>query len=167
MFVRDQNIKEMSWIHHQTLFRSNQNVTLGVHSQLNFGLVNLNIVLTIFLIEADLSLVPLLALQSFVDFLYQALVCLCSMQEAAGTRLLHHFCPNKAGQLTKPIRAVHDGVAVPTLSVSQEEVTVCKGKSEEFLGRATVWPWLIEKQATLCGSLIAEQFEKKLWKTIS
>lgn len=106
-----------------------KSVCLGVH---------LNI-LTIFPIEADLSLVLLLALQSLVHLLDYTLAGLSSVEEAAGARFLHYLCPNKAGQLTKPVRAVHDGVAVTTLSVSQEEVTVCKAK-EEVGGRATVRP---------------------------
>lgn len=79
---------------------------------------------TIFPIEADFSLVLLLALQSFVHLLDHTLIGLSSMEEAAGTSFLHHLGPNKAGQLTEPVGAVHDGVAIPTLSVSQEEVTV-------------------------------------------
>lgn len=86
---------------------------------------HLNIFLTIFPIEADFSLVLLLALQSFVHLLDYTLVGLGSMEEVTGTRFLHHLAPNKASQLTKPVRAVHDGVAITTLSISQQEVTVC------------------------------------------
>lgn len=96
--------------------------------------------LTILPIEAHLPLVLLLALQSFVHLLDYALIGLGSVEESAGTSFLHHLAPNKAGQLTKPIRAVHNGVAITTPSISQEEVAVCKGnkKKEEVGGMATV-----------------------------
>lgn len=84
-------------------------------------------ILTVFAVEADLSLVLLLALQGFVHLLDHALVGLGSVQEAAGAGFLHHLRPNEAGQLTKAVGAVHDGVAVTTLSAPQQEVTVCKG----------------------------------------
>lgn len=84
-------------------------------------------ILTIFPVEADFSLVLLLALQSFVHLLDHTLVGLGSMEEAAGASFLHHLGPDEACQLTKPIRAVHDGVTMTTLRVSQQEVTVCKG----------------------------------------
>lgn len=77
------------------------------------------VILTIFPVEADLSLVLLLALQSFICLLDYTFIGLGSMEEAAGTSLLHHLSPNKAGQLTKPVRAVHDGVAITTQSISQ------------------------------------------------
>lgn len=77
------------------------------------------VMLTIFLIKADLSLVLLLAFQSFVHLLDNILNGLRSMKEAAGAVFLHHLSPNKTGQLTKSIRAVDDGVAMTTLSVSQ------------------------------------------------
>lgn len=80
--------------------------------------------LTVFSIEADLPLVLLLALQGFVHLLDHILTGLIPMEEVACAHLLHHLCPHKAGQLTEPIWAVHDGVTVMTLSVSQEEITV-------------------------------------------
>lgn len=58
---------------------------------------------TIFPVEADLSMVLLLALQSFVHLLDDALAGFGPMEEAAGAHLLHHLCPYKAGQLTKAI----------------------------------------------------------------
>ena len=76
-------------------------------------------ILTVFPIEVDLSLVLLLALQSFVYLLDHALNGLCSMEKAAGASFLHHLGPNKSGQLTKPVRAVHDGVTMATLSIPQ------------------------------------------------
>lgn len=88
--------------------------------------------LTTLPIEAHLPLVLLLALQSFVHLLDYTLMGLGSVEEAAGTSFLHHLAPNKAGQLTKPIRAVHNGVAITTLSISQEEVTVCKGNKRSW-----------------------------------
>lgn len=100
--------------------------------QLNFWVVHMNMILTILPIEAHLSLVLLLALQSFVHLLDYTLIGLGSMEEAAGTSFLHHLGPNKAGQLTKPVRAVHDGVAIATLGVSQQEVTVCKGHKRSW-----------------------------------
>lgn len=84
-------------------------------------------VLTIFPIEAHFPLVLLLALQGFVHLLDYTLAGFRSVEEAAGTGFLHHLIPNEAGQLTKPVWAVHDGVAVTTLSITQEEVTVCEG----------------------------------------
>lgn len=74
--------------------------------------------LTILSVEADLSLVFLLALQGFVNLLDHSFTSLSSIEEAAGASFLHHLGPNKARQLTKPIRAVHDGVAMATLSIS-------------------------------------------------
>lgn len=83
-------------------------------------------ILTVFPVEADFSLVLLLALQSLVHLLDHAFVGLDSVEEAAGASLLHHLGANEAGQLTEAVRAVHDGVATATLSISQQEVTVCK-----------------------------------------
>lgn len=80
---------------------------------------HVNKMLTIFLIKADFSLVLLLAFQSFVYLLDQTFTGLCSVEEAAGTGFLHHLSPSKAGQLAKTIRAVHNGVAIATLSISQ------------------------------------------------
>lgn len=90
--------------------------------------------LTVFPVEADLSLVLLLALQSFVHLLDDALAGLVPMEEATGAHLLHHLCPHKAGQLTKPVWTVNDGVAVMTLSISQKEITVCRSGGERGLG---------------------------------
>lgn len=95
------------------------------------GLQVVTVILTVFPIEADLSLVLLLALQGFVHLLEQALVGLGAVQEAAGAGFLHHLRPNEAGQLTKAVGAVHDGVAVTTLSAPQQEVTVCVAMREE------------------------------------
>ncbi|TNN52776.1 hypothetical protein EYF80_037009 [Liparis tanakae] len=86
--------------------------------------------LTIFPVEADFSLVLLLALQGLVQLLDDALVGLRSVEEAAGAGLLHHFGPREAGQLTKPIGAVHDGIAVATLSIPQKEVAICKRETQ-------------------------------------
>lgn len=61
------------------------------------------ITLTIFLIKADLSLVLHLSLQSFIHLPDYPLVGLGPMEEVAGAHFLHHLCPNKAGQLAKPI----------------------------------------------------------------
>lgn len=82
-------------------------------------------VLTVFPVEADLPLVLLLTLQSFVHLLDDALAGLVPVEEAAGARPLHHLGPHKAGQLTEAVRTVDDGVAVTALSVSQKEITVC------------------------------------------
>lgn len=78
-----------------------------------------NRIFTIFPIKADFSLVLLLALQSFVYLLNQTFTGLCSMEEAAGARFLHHLGPSETSQLAKSIRTVHNGVAVATLSISQ------------------------------------------------
>lgn len=86
------------------------------------------ILFTIFPIETDFSLVLLLSLQSLVYSLGHALTGLGPMEKVAGTGFLHHLSPNKAGQLAKPIRAVHNRVAIATLSISQQEVTVCTEK---------------------------------------
>lgn len=59
--------------------------------------------LTIFPVEADLSLVLLLALQGFVHLLDDALAGLVPVEEATGAHLLHRLRPRKAGQLAKPI----------------------------------------------------------------
>lgn len=75
-------------------------------------------ILTTFPIKADFSLVFLLILQSFVYLLDHIFIGLGPMEETAGTRFLHHLSPNKPSQLTKSIRAVHDGVAIATLSIS-------------------------------------------------
>lgn len=60
-------------------------------------------VLTVFPVEADLPLVLLLTLQSFVHLLDDTLAGLVPVEEAAGARPLHHLCPHKAGQLTEAI----------------------------------------------------------------
>lgn len=86
--------------------------------------------LTVFPVEADLSLVLLLALQGLVHLLDDALAGLVPVEEATGAHLLHHLRPHKAGQLAEAVRAVDDGVAVVTLSVSQEEITVCRSGGE-------------------------------------
>lgn len=82
-------------------------------------------VLTVLPVEADLPLVLLLTLQSFVQLLDDNLTGLVPMEEGAGAHPLHHLGPHKAGQLTEAIRTVDDGVAVAALSVSQKEITVC------------------------------------------
>lgn len=74
--------------------------------------------LTVFPVEAHLPLVLLLALQGFVHLLDQALVGFGSMQEATGAGLLHHLRPDEAGQLTKAVRAVDDGVSMAILGAS-------------------------------------------------
>lgn len=102
-----------------------QKTLFGSHYPADHQVVT--VILTVFPIEADLALVLLLALQGFVHLLDQALAGLGTMQEAAGAGFLHHLRPNEAGQLAKAVRAVHDGVAVTTLSAPQQEVTVCKG----------------------------------------
>ncbi len=79
----------------------------------------MNTVFTIFPVEADFFLVLLLALQSLVHLLDCALAGLGSMEEAAGTSFLHHLSANKASELTKPIREVHNGIAITTLSIPQ------------------------------------------------
>lgn len=98
--------------------------------------------LTVFAVEADLSLVLLLALQGLVHLLDDALAGLVPVQEAAGAHLLHHLRPHEAGQLAEAVRAVDDGVAVVNLSVPQEEVTVCRSRG----GRER------EREATESGS---------------
>lgn len=87
-------------------------------------------VLTVFPVEADLPLVLLLTLQSFVQLLDDNLTGLVPMEEGAGAHPLHHLGPHKAGQLTEAIRAVDDGVAIAALSVSQKEITVCERERE-------------------------------------
>lgn len=59
--------------------------------------------LTVFAVEADLSLVLLLALQGLVHLLDDALTGLVPVQEAAGAHLLHHLRPHEAGQLAEAV----------------------------------------------------------------
>lgn len=59
--------------------------------------------LTILPVEANLSLVLLLAFQSFVDLLDHTVAGFGSMKEAAGAGFLHHLCSNKACQFTEAI----------------------------------------------------------------
>lgn len=75
-------------------------------------------VLTIFPVEAGLSLIFLLALQSFLHLLDHAIAGLGPVQEPAGAGFLHHLGPSEASQLTETIRAVHNGVTMATLGIS-------------------------------------------------
>lgn len=83
--------------------------------------------LTVLPVEVHLPLVFLLALQSLVHLLHHPLTSLRPMQEATRTCLLHHLCAHKPRQLTEPIRAVHNGVTVATLSIPQQEIAVYGG----------------------------------------
>lgn len=53
-----------------------------------------------------------------------------TVQEATGAVLLHHLGTSEARQFTEPVRAVNDGVATLALGITQQEITVCKGKLE-------------------------------------
>lgn len=80
---------------------------------------------TIFLVEVDLGLVLLSALQSLLHLLGHVLAGVHAVQEAAAAVLLHHLRSGEARQFTEAVRAVNDGVAAVTLGVTQQEITVC------------------------------------------
>ena len=83
---------------------------------------------TVLPVEADLSLVLLLALQRFVHLRDRPLAGLIAVQEATCAVLLHDLGANKARKLAEAVRAVDNGVAMATLSVSQQKVAVCRSR---------------------------------------
>ena len=85
-------------------------------------------IITILLVEADLSLVLLLALERFVHLRDRPLAGLIAVQEATRAVLLHNLSANEARQFAEAVRAVDNRVAMATLSVSQQKVAVCKKK---------------------------------------
>lgn len=74
---------------------------------------------TVFLFKTHFGLVLLVAVQGFVYLLHHAVAGLGSLEEAAGARFLHHLGADEAGQITKAIRAVHNGVTMTTLGIPQ------------------------------------------------
>ncbi len=82
---------------------------------------------TVLLVEVDLGLVLLSALQSLLHLLGHVLAGVGPVQEAAAAVLLHHLSSREARQLAEAVRAVDDGVAAVALGVTQQEVTVCEG----------------------------------------
>lgn len=84
--------------------------------------------LTILLVEVDLGLVLLFALQSLHHLLGHMLTGVSPVQEAAAAVLLHHLGSCEARQFTEAIWAVDDGVTSVALGVTQQEVTVCEGE---------------------------------------
>lgn len=81
---------------------------------------------TILLVEVDLGLVLLSALQSLHHLLGHVFAGVGPIQEAAAAVLLHHLSSGEARQLTEAVRAVDDGVASVALGITQQEVTVCE-----------------------------------------
>lgn len=82
---------------------------------------------TILLVEVDLALVLLSALQSLLHLLGHMLAGVSPVQEAAAAVLLHHLSSCEARQFTEAVRAVDDGVSAVALGVTQQEITVCEG----------------------------------------
>lgn len=80
---------------------------------------------TILLVEVDLVLVLLSALQSLQHLLGHVVAGVSTVQEAAAAVFLHHLSSREARQFTEAVRAVDDGVAAVALGVTQQEVAVC------------------------------------------
>lgn len=85
---------------------------------------------TVLLVEVDLGLVLLAALQGLLHLLGHVLAGVGPVQEATAAVLLHHLRPGEARQLAEAVRAVDDGVAAVALGVPQQEITVCEGTSQ-------------------------------------
>lgn len=85
---------------------------------------------TVLLVEVDLGLVLLSALQSLLHLLGHVLAGVGPVQEAAAAVLLHHLSSREARQFAEAVRAVDDGVATVTLGVTQQEIAVCRGVGE-------------------------------------
>lgn len=81
---------------------------------------------TVLLVEVDLGLILLSALQCLLHLLGHALAGVHSVQEVAGAVLLHHLSSRETRQFTEAVRAVDDGVAAVALGVTQQEITVCE-----------------------------------------
>lgn len=86
---------------------------------------------TVLLVEVDLGLVLLSALQSLLHLLGHMLAGVGPVQEAAAAVLLHHLSPCEARQFTEAVWAVYDGVAAVALGVTQQKIAVCEGRKEE------------------------------------
>lgn len=86
---------------------------------------------TILLVEVDLALVLVSALQSLLHLLGHMLAGVSTVQEATAAVLLHHLCPCEARKFTEAVRAVDDGVATVALGVTQQEVTVCERENRK------------------------------------
>lgn len=80
---------------------------------------------TILLVEVDLVLVLLSALQSLQHLLGHVVAGVSAVQEATAAVFLHHLSSREACQFTEAVRAVDDGVAAVALGVTQQEVAVC------------------------------------------
>lgn len=80
--------------------------------------------LTTLLVEADLGLLLLLALQHLLDALQDGLAGLSPAEEAAAAVLLHHLGAGEAGQVAETVRAVDNGETTADLSVGQDEIAV-------------------------------------------
>lgn len=87
--------------------------------------------LTCLFIKHDLILELLALLQGVANAEDDAFACLRSIQELAGTALLHHLSPREARQLTEAIGAVDDGETLGHLSIGQNEVAIWRGKRRE------------------------------------
>lgn len=85
--------------------------------------------LTILPIEANFSLVFLMALQCLVQPLQGWLTGLWTIKEMAAACFLHDLSAAVACELAEAVRAVDDGKAPWALCIGQQEVAVC-GKTE-------------------------------------
>lgn len=80
--------------------------------------------LTTLLVEADLGLVLLPAVQHLLDALQHRLAGLGPVEEAAAAVLLHDLGAGEAGEVAEAIGAVDDGEAAVDLRVGKDEVAV-------------------------------------------
>lgn len=81
--------------------------------------------LTILPVEANFSLVLLMALQGLVQPLQGWLTGFWTIEEMAAARFLHDLSATVACELTEAVRAVDDGKASWALCIGQQEVAVC------------------------------------------
>lgn len=87
---------------------------------------------TVLLVEVDLGLVLLPALEGLLHLVGHVLAGVGAVQEAAAAVLLHDLGPGEAGEFAEGVGAVDDGVAAVALGVTQQEITVCGKDTERF-----------------------------------
>lgn len=86
--------------------------------------------LTVFFVEHNFHLELRLAFKSRLDGEFVFLLRFWAIKEFAGAPFLHDLGTRVAGEFTKAIAAVYDGIEGADLCVPQHEVTVCGERDE-------------------------------------
>lgn len=92
---------------------------------------NCNEGLTILLVEQHFDLKLWLCFEGCLDGSLVIFECFGTVEELAGTTLLHDLCPGIARELTEAIAAVDDGVEGWYLGIPQHKVAICHMQGEK------------------------------------